>query len=295
MYTTVMLALERYNALVRPISHQGPGFRTGNHSLKQYFSLHGIRLLKYIGPIMLLATIFNIPKWLELEASNELVCSGNKTNDSCNYEYGIALTGLRSNNYYNLWYQNIANLLITGAIPLVSLAYLNVNIYLKFKQYIQRQPLARSEIPNLNDNHVQQKIRKREKDMVQQTMILFSVVILFGLFHILRIILNIEEFSSLDNRKEAKEKGCMWLQYWTIIASPVSHLLLQLQPCINFVIYCYFNKSFRDKLISWFNPILDIVKSNCGSTTEEGITTEHQLPTQSDTKMDNLPTQEIKK
>jgi hypothetical protein len=290
-----MLALERYNALVRPMSHQGPGLRAGNHSLKQYFSLHGIRLLKYIGPIILLATIFNVPKWLELETSSELVCSKNKTNDNCTYEYGIALTGLRSNNHYNLWYQNIANLLITGAIPLVSLAYLNVNIYLKFKQYIQRQPLARAEVSNLNDNHAQQKIRKREKDMVQQTMILFSVVILFGLFHILRVILNIEEFSSLDDRKDAKEMGCMWLQYWTIIASPVSHLLLQIQSSINFVIYCYFNKSCRDKLISWINPILDIVRSSCGSTTDEGIPTEQQTPILPDTKMDNLPTQEMKK
>ena len=85
--------------------------------------------------------------------------------------------------------------------------------------------------------------------MIQQTMILFAVVILFGLFHILRIILNIEEFLGLDNRKIAKEKGCEWLQYWTIIASPVSHLLLQLNSSFNFIIYCYFNKSFREKLI----------------------------------------------
>ena len=87
----------------------------------------------------------------------------------------------------------------------------------------------------------------------------------------------------------------MWLQYWTIIASPVSHLLLQIHSSINFVIYCYFNNSFRDKLISWFNPILDIVNAHCRSSTDEEIPIEQQCQTQPDRKMDDLPPQEIQK
>ena len=244
IYTTVMLALERYNALARPMSHQGICLRTGNQTLKHYFHQNYVRIIKYIGPIIILATIFNIPKWLELEVATRDDCvkygtnttwNQHGTNTTCSYKYTIALTGLRSNNHYNLWYQNIFNLLITGVTPLISLTYLNVNIYLKFKQYLQRQPLANAKISSLSsDNHAQQKMKKREKDMIQQTMILFSVVILFGLCHILRIILNIEEFSSLDDRKMAKEQRCQWLQYWTIIASPVSHLLLQINSSINF-------------------------------------------------------------
>ena len=202
-----MLAMERYNALARPTS--GQGHRMGNHpqSLKQYFNMHFKRLFKYIGPIITLSVIFNIPKRLELEVSYQSKCNDTlntnsnntsatelfhqRTNNSneCNkYEYGIALTGLRSNNYYNLWYQNISNLLVTAVLPLISLTYLNVNIYLKFKQYLERQPRATTTSSNVpTASHIQQKLKQREKDMIQQTMILFSVVILFGLFHILRI------------------------------------------------------------------------------------------------------------
>ena len=265
MYTTVLLALERYNALVRPISHQGPGLRAGRLSLKTYFIWHWKRLLKYVAPIIILSTIFYIPKRLEIELVPKKVCYENGSDYdyevtdyenlsgvNCTIKYEIELTDLRSNNHYILWYQNVSNLLITAVIPLVSLIYLNLNIYLKFKDYLRRQPLAARATANSNValNHAQEKARKREKDMIQQTMILFAIVILFFVFHILRIILNIEEFSSHDNNIMASENDCDWLQYWTIIAAPVSHLLLQINSSINFFIYCFFNKAFRDELIS---------------------------------------------
>ena len=111
--------------------------------------------------------------------------------------------------------------------------------------------------------------------MIQQTMILFSVVVLFGLFHILRIVLNIEEFASLERRKRVKEQndGCEWLQYWTIIASPISHILLQLNSSLNFIIYCYFNKSFRDVLISWINVFSSSVRLNRTQSNDRSIRT----------------------
>ena len=292
MYTTVLLALERYNALANPISHQSAGFRTGSPSLKHYFKVHLIRLLKYIGPIIIMSTIFNIPKWLELEvATHQIMCTENNTkiNISCGYKYGIVLTGLRSNSHYNLWYQNIVNLLITAAIPLASLSVLNLNIYFKFKQYLQRQPLANRASSSVPASEAHQKMKNREKDMIQQTMILFSVVILFALSHILRIVLNIEEFSSLDNRDIAKDKGCEWLQYWTIMASSVSHLLLHISSSINFVIYCYFNKSFRGELISWINAILNCLNLKCSSHGEVNLPVQRIL-TIPDTEVTDLQT-----
>ena len=96
--------------------------------------------------------------------------------------------------------------------------------------------------------------------MVQKTRILFSIVILFGLSHVLRVILNIEEFVTLDNQRRAKEMGCEWLQYWTIIAAPISHLLLQINSSINFFIYCFFNKSFRCELVSWTSVVMNVFR-----------------------------------
>ena len=97
--------------------------------------------------------------------------------------------------------------------------------------------------------------------MVQKTRILFSIVISFGLFHVLRVILNIEEFVTLDDQRRAKDMGCEWLQYWTIIAAPISHVLLQINSSINFFIYCFFNKSFRYELISWTSLFMNAFRT----------------------------------
>ena len=113
--------------------------------------------------------------------------------------------------------------------------------------------------------------------MVQKTRILFSIVFLFVLFHVLRVILNIEEFVTLDNQRIAKEMGCEWLQYWTIIAAPLSHLLLQINSSINFFIYCFFNKSFRDELVSWTSVILNVCRTK--GELREGLSTENNLCT----------------
>ena len=257
IYTTVMLAMERYKALVRPISHHGATLRPERKTIIGYFQMHWVRLFKYIGPIFILSSIIYIPKWFEVGIMTHKMCAKNHndTNKDCSFQYEIILTGLRSNNHYNLWYLNILNLLITAAVPLTSLIYLNVNIYLKFKQYLQRQPIANAASSNLINKKAQEKARKREKDMIQQTLILFSIVFLFFIFHILRIILNVEEFYSLHRREASKDIGCQWLQYWAILASPVSHVLLQINSSINFVIYCYFNKSFRDQLLMWLTPV----------------------------------------
>merc|ERR1712224_1036398 len=77
-------------------------------------------------------------------------------------------------------------------------------------------------------------------------MVLFAIVILFLLFHILRILLNIEEFLSLLKMNQAEKENCKWLPFWTMIAVPVSHTLLQINSSINLFIYCFCNKSFRN-------------------------------------------------
>ena len=279
IYTTVLLALERYNALINPVLNQGAGPKPTLGRIN-HFRVHRCRLVKYIVPIVVLSIAFYIPKRLELELRGEnKTCANNNTEiESCGLEYIIEVTELRSNNHYNLWYLNIATLLITAVVPLLLLTYLNANIYWKFKEYVERQPLVRSAATSmLNDSNAQKVAKKREKDMIQKTRILFSIVFLFGLFHVLRVILNIEEFVTLDNQRKAKEMGCEWLQYWTIIAAPLSHLLLQINSSINFIIYCFFNKSFRDELISWESSILNICRLKRGA--RECIPQDNQLCT----------------
>ena len=267
IYTTVVLALERYNALVKPKPHNFTRLRLGKQSLQNYFRFHFQRLLKYIGPIVILSTVYSIPRWLEIDVENQEICdkidtnqnnshnSGDNTAITCKTTYEIVINRLRSNDIYILWYLNIANLIITTIIPLITLIYLNANIYKRFKEFLKRHEVSLTSATA----QTQEKIKKKEKDMTQQTMILFSIVFLFGGFHILRIVLNVEEFLYFDERKQAKQIGCEWLQYWTIIASPISHFLLQINSSVNFVIYCYFNKSFRSETASTFSSAIAMI------------------------------------
>ena len=282
IYTTMMLALERYNALTKPLANQVSAAQPGRQTLMAHFRIHSLRLLKYIGPIVMASVIFYIPRQFELEIKSE--------NGSYNNEYEITVNALRNNNHYNLWYLNISNFLVTIVIPLVTLIYLNANIYIKFKEFLQRQPSMRTASSNDTNYRI---THKRDKDTIQQTKVLFSVAIMFGMFHFLRMILNVEELLTLEIRRMARNKGCEWLQYWTIISAPVSHLLLQINSSINVFIYCYFNKLFRDRLSFWFASIQNFLKIKRDleeETNENGHTAERnqQLQPQIESEMEGI-------
>ena len=112
--------------------------------------------------------------------------------------------------------------------------------------------------------------------MVQQTRILFVIVILFVLSHVLRITLNIEEFTSLEDSNKAKDNGCNWMIFWTYLAAPISHILLLINSSINLFIYCSFNQSFRDVLAAWLRTIfknLTLRRKRIGCSNNSGNVT----------------------
>ena len=302
IYTTVILALERYNALENPVSWQqylppSVRFSRRKKTLRIYFSSHCRRLVKYIGPIIVFSTGFYIPKWMEIGIETRELCIeknhiDNTNHTVCEDDHKIVVKNLRNNTYYNLWYLNVANLLTTAVIPLLSIIYLNVNIYYKFIRFLKRQPQFRQINSSPKDHPIQHQHstgrQKHEKeDFIQQMWILFSIVILFLLCHILRIVLNIEEFLYLDVRKQAKgNRNCEWLQYWTITASVISHLLLQINSSINIAIYCHFNHSFRDELGGLLRKM---IKCSSETTTSSNETTNKHYITSTDNKeIDNV-------
>ena len=303
IYTTVILALERYNALENPVSCQrylppSVRFSRRKKTLRVYFSSHCKRLVKYIGPIVVFSTGFYIPKWMEIGIETRDLCIEKNHIDNANYtvcedDHKIVVNNLRNNTYYNLWYLNVANLLITAVIPLLSIIYLNVNIYYKFNRFLKRQPQFRQINSTPTDQPIQQQQtisrQKQEKDdFIQQMWILFSIVILFMLCHILRIVLNIEEFLYLDVRKKLtkENRNCEWLQYWAITASVVSHLLLQINSSINIAIYCYFNHSFRDELGGLLRKITKCSSETTASSNE--TTDKHYISSTDNKEIDNV-------
>ena len=297
MYMTVILALERYNALARPTSSQSSNVGSKKLNALVYFKKHWLRLLRYVGPVVLLSAVFCSPKYLELYLKQDEQCSTTVQNLSCS-QHTIGLTDLRKSGDYVLWYINIMNLIVTTVVPFVALAYLNFNTYLKLNQYIHRQPSYRISL-NSRQNHqlatqsdykgVQERPRKQEKHAVHQTLILFGIVIVFIISHVLRIILNIEELNSLGEERKAQEKGCDWLKFWTIIVAPISNLVLQMNSGINFFIYCFFNPSFRKVVIS---SLCVLFRCNGCNGRRKAVITNHDKETKNIAKKESKIVQE---
>ena len=84
---------------------------------------------------------------------------------------------------------------------------------------------------------------------IKQTLVLFAIVALFVICHALRVILNVEELTNLGKSYQQRlEERCA--NFWAVLVTPISTLLLQINSSSNFFIYCFFDKIYRDLLKS---------------------------------------------
>ena len=94
----------------------------------------------------------------------------------------------------------MANFVVTGAIPFLSLAFFNCKIYSIIQTALRdREHL---EIRTANSTTNQQK-----SEELRQAIVLFGIVIAFLLCHVLRIVLNIEEIITYEDWIQTKEKA----------------------------------------------------------------------------------------
>ena len=254
MYVTILLSYDRYKAVSSPTIIY-------NYTIKirQVRKFHLFRPFKSVArPIIvtiLLATLFYLPKFFELELVEDV--DNYETNISNNIDefsnqdekikritYLIKGTALRSNKHFILWYVNVANFLLTVAIPIVLLAYLNTRTYSMVRQFFKKRPFISSQ-----KDPSKKTINPGLQD-IQQAIVLLCIVILFVMCHGLRVILNVNELVKL-NIKQSKnmelDNGCLKVNdtVWEVLPA-VSHFMLQLNSSANFAIYFLFNRRFRN-------------------------------------------------
>ena len=254
MYVTILLSYDRYKAVSSPTIIY-------NYTIKirQVRKFHLFRPVKSVArPIIvtiLLATLFYLPKFFELELVEDV--DNYETNISSNIDefsnqdektkrmtYLIKGTALRSNKHFILWYVNVANFLLTVAIPIVLLAYLNTRTYSMVRQFFKKRPFISSQ-----KDPSKKTINPGLQD-IQQAIVLLCIVILFVMCHGLRVILNVNELVKL-NIKQSKnmelDNGCLKINdtVWEVLPA-VSHFMLQLNSSANFAIYFLFNRRFRN-------------------------------------------------
>ena len=279
IYITIALSVERYNALVNPVSHQSLQRNRSRSVVEVNVQRHYKRIFKYLGPTILFSVLFYIPRYFEIEANVKMDgCFDDQINttSNCSIEYSLKATDLRKNEAYVLWYINILNLIVTCVLPILSIIYLNFKVYFGLKRYMKRRPsMQMLQIPiDVNQRKVKQ--TKISADKIQQTVTLFGIIIVFCVCHTLRVIMNIEELIHSEDIKYSMIKGCNPWSFAFLVMVPISELLLQINCSVNFFVYCAFNKRFKEVTISYvMNAVECCKKSDHSSPVAVPYTSSH--------------------
>ena len=257
------IALERLLVVVKPIR-----YRVG--ILRQSPRIHS---LVFIIPPIVISFLMNIPKFMETELFYFNVTNIHDGKKGHLWDY--RLTSLRQDPdyiyYYVHWFRNI----FTGIIPIVFLIIVNITICYflttnaksQYHQYsmssmrwqdsaseqslMERRstrihiPLEILNIPESSQaRQPSQGIYKRRSNYSVLT--LTSIVIMYILCNIPRLILNLAEHFLHEELSNTKDKcGCKIEPKWFTILCSISHLLLTFNSSANFIIYGVTEKNFK--------------------------------------------------
>ena len=120
---TCAIAWERYVAVHYPLDY--------NQAMNDVHSIRK-RLLKYVGPCMVLAIVFNIPKFFEAKveyiAQNRTGAAGELKLEDIEYIAELHVAEMRTDPIYSA-YNNWSRLVVLGIIPFTLLVFFNTKIY----------------------------------------------------------------------------------------------------------------------------------------------------------------------
>ena len=260
MFTTVALAVERYQAVCSPVKY---------HQKTKGINPWKRAITYYVFPVIIFSSLFCISKVFEIKLVHYSKPIYNNNTIIGTFNLTIAEpTDLRMNEIYVVAWANIATLTVQGIIPIISLCFFNYRIY---RVMVRRSALMNGSrfrtvvIPenpsttegNRNEIHEKRASAQRKLMESKQAKILFIIVLCYLTFHSPRFLIRLHEFYSLDILKESIEgrndgKGhCDSFPFWALSCTSVSHLLLTMNSSVNFFIYCYLSTTFQKVLRHW--------------------------------------------
>ena len=273
IYTTVILAYQRYMYVTRPLNS---GMRN-----QQHVGATWKQVSKYVLPVISLSFAFELPVVFEVatkryskldpnslaNGTSILLSEKTENNGGNDIITKLVVSELRSNNIYVLFYMNIANMVVTGIIPVLVLAFFNFFVIRGMRKFQGKRSLRRQESIHRDENKESQE-DKELRNQRNQTIILLSIVIIFFVCHSLRIILNFHDLVTHKSMFQSSENDCRHGHpYWVNIAHPVSETFLKLNSVASFFIYCTFNNHFRKVAKKKFIKVFNVCgKGNCIAT-----------------------------
>lgn len=133
IFMTVAIAWERYIAVHYPLDYNQA--MNDSHAIRR-------RLVKYVGPVFVLAFAFNIVKFFEAKVGYRKVSlMGNNSTETEKEEEFIAeleVADLRTHPAYSA-YHNWSRLIVLGIIPVTLLVFFNTKIYRDIEERRKRR------------------------------------------------------------------------------------------------------------------------------------------------------------
>ncbi len=208
VYLTLVVTIERYVAVCQPLR-------------ARYLCTYG-RARLYVAVVGLFATLYNIPRFFEIDT---VEIFDNRYNET---ELFFGPTDLRNDPTYVNVYISTLYLVFMYIVPFTSLAAFNLLIYREVKR-------ANKERARLT--------RLQQKEIGLATM-LMVVVFVFFVCNLLALVSNVLEVIGIN---------LAWL-------NNVSNLLVTFNSSVNFIIYCIFGEKFKRIFFRLFCPSLIALK-----------------------------------
>lgn len=229
IFMTVAISIERFLGVCYPL-HLPP------HKRKSWF---------YILPVVLLSICINIPKFMEArvnwidDESHIQVLIDEYNYTAVNYlpaqwTPSIRPTALRTNSAYIKYYIVYFRLFFLAVLPLFIMIVLNIRIAADIKS-------AKFKVKRFGSKRTMNK-------EVNFCLVLLCIVVTFMLCHSPRTFLDISEFSNIESIVHCNEQKTKYLpKIWLQCLIHVSHFCGVLNSSLNFLIYCFVGRNFRQE------------------------------------------------
>ncbi len=124
-YTTVVVAVERYLAVTRPVEYHLSVVADGAAGVSPWR-----RVWRYMAPTLVLGVLFNLPKFFEFRTVRDAAAAAsNGTTSDGMGRLKMIPTAMRLDDAYVFIYVNLGRLIVEGLVPFFSLVFLNSGIH----------------------------------------------------------------------------------------------------------------------------------------------------------------------
>ena len=214
IFMTVALSHSRFKAVNKPIQHRIFLKLTSNRI--KY-------LIRYIIPVIFSSVVLTIPILWEYDIN----VNGNISNITAE----LMPSNLRQNPYYSIFYVGILGIGLLGVLPVSLLVYYTI----KISKSVRQNSLSLGQLTN-----EQKKDVKIFNQKTKYNYVVNLIVIIFLIFHSLRLALTVVEFViqvySLNKKISIHEIGRN-IPLWLKLFSSISELLLMVNSSVNTLIY----------------------------------------------------------